>query len=83
MTMAYRFFLALVAVGAFANAAHAQGTVSEDQRIESEALGYALQYRVYTPAGYDGLSDLPTLYLADGQWYLAQGGYAAILDKLI
>lgn len=59
------------------------GTLSDNIRIESKKLGYALQYRVYTPNGYDNIENLPALYVTDGQWYLNQGQLHKELDKQI
>jgi enterochelin esterase-like enzyme len=59
------------------------GSVSQELRIESERLGYALQYRVYTPPGYADYSALPTIYVTDGQWYLGQGQMDQVLDNEI
>ena len=61
----------------------APGTLSDNQVIASEKLGYNLQYRVYTPAGYDDAGDLPTIYVADGQWYIDGGELPQLLDRLI
>ena len=60
----------------------AAGTLSDDIRIESTNLGYALQYRVYVPDAPPGQA-LPTLYVTDGSWYLEQGQMKALLDELI
>ncbi len=59
------------------------GTLSENLLIESEALGYKLQYRVYLPDGYESMTDLPVLYITDGQWYISDGGVPRVLDELI
>lgn len=61
----------------------AGGTLSPNIRIESKALDYALQYRVYVPEVAADVSDLPTIYLADGQWYLSNGKIVAVLDREI
>lgn len=61
----------------------AEGTLSDNQRIASAYLGYELQYRVYRPAGVSADDSLPTLYVTDGQGYLAQGGFKAVLDTAI
>ncbi len=61
----------------------ASGSLSANQRIESGALGYALQYRVYTPAGTENLKNLPTLYVTDGQWYISRGKMVKLLDREI
>ena len=63
--------------------AHAVGTLSDNIRIESKVLGYPLQYRVYTPEGVNISEKLPTIYLADGQWYLEPGDMKRILDEEI
>lgn len=59
------------------------GTLTENERIESEALGYKLQYRVYLPDGFESMSDLPVLYVTDGQWYISDGAMPRVLDRLI
>jgi len=64
--------------------AHAdEGSLSENQRISSAQLGYDLQYRVYKPADTAVDDSMPTLYVTDGQGYLAQGGFKAVLDEAI
>lgn len=60
----------------------AAGTLSDDIRIESKVLGYALQYRVYVPDAPAGEA-LPTLYVTDGAWYLDQGHMQDLLDEMI
>lgn len=60
----------------------AAGTLSENIRIESTTLGYALQYRVYVPDVPPGQA-LPTLYVTDGSWYLEDGKMQELLDELI
>jgi len=59
------------------------GSLSANQRIESNALGYALQYRVYTPAGLEGLANVPVLYMTDGQWYIDSGKMVKLLNREI
>lgn len=59
------------------------GTLSKNIRIESSKLGYALQYRVYVPAGIKDLSNLPTLYVTDGQSYISSGLMPKVLDRQI
>lgn len=58
------------------------GTLTDDIRIESKVLGYPLQYRVYAP-GTPPDKVLPTLYVTDGAWYLADGRMKDVLDELI
>ncbi|MGA9573643.1 MAG: alpha/beta hydrolase-fold protein [Lysobacterales bacterium] len=60
-----------------------EGVLGENQRIFSTHLGYELQYRVYKPAGTTAGASLPTLYVTDGQSYLAQGNFKAVLDDAI
>ena len=61
------------------------GTLSGNIRISSAKLGYAVNYRVYTPAGYDTLSGLPVLYLTDGHEYADDrlGSTRIVLDNSI
>ena len=64
--------------------AFAEGsTLSDNQRIFSSHLGYELQYRIYSPAETSAENELPTLYVTDGQGYLAQGDFKAVLDTAI
>ena len=60
-----------------------QGTLSDNQTIQSRTLGYKLQYRVYLPDGYDDALNLPVLYVTDGQWYIDRGEVPQVLDQLI
>jgi enterochelin esterase family protein len=60
-----------------------QGALSEDIALASASLGYDVNYRVYTPAGYEKLSRLPVIYVTDGQDYLEFGRMATVLDNLI
>ena len=62
-------------------AADLQGSLSDNQIITSEALGYDLQFRVYEPSGQHDA--LPVLYVADGQWYIEPGELPFVLDELI
>jgi enterochelin esterase family protein len=61
------------------------GTLSDDQPIASRNLGYMVNYRVYTPAGYEALDRLPVLYVLDGQDFMNPRGGAEpiILDNLL
>ena len=63
----------------------AQGQLSEPLTIRSRALGYDVQYQVYTPAGYETLQDLPVIYATDGQEYAHpdMGALPIVLDNLI
>lgn len=62
-----------------------KGTLGPNVRHTSSALGYDVQYRVYTPAGYDALDALPVLYVTDGHEYAPNhlGGLVSTLDNLI
>ena len=71
----------LLTFAAFAVAG--EGALSDNQRISSTHLGYELQYRIYRPAETSADDSLPTLYVTDGQWYLAQGNFKAVLDTTI
>jgi enterochelin esterase family protein len=63
----------------------APGQLSEPLVIRTRALGYDVQYQVYTPAGYETLQDLPVVYATDGQDYAHpdMGALPAVLDNLI
>ena len=61
----------------------ADGTLSDNQRIASEVLGYDLQYRVYTPAKVEADDGLPVLYVTDGQSYIERGDMHRVVDELI
>lgn len=62
-----------------------KGTLSNNILKYSSNLGYSCQYRVYTPAGYSVLSNLSTIYVADGQNYIddSMGKMVVVLDNLI
>jgi enterochelin esterase family protein len=64
-----------------------RGTLGGDVAISSEKLGYAVNVRVYTPAGFDpaAAKRLPVLYVTDGSDYLNDdmGGAVVTLDNLI
>ncbi|TNE67923.1 MAG: esterase family protein [Alphaproteobacteria bacterium] len=75
--------LVLLAFIMMAPAAQAGGTLSDNIRIDSQVLGYALQYRVYRPETVADATTLRTLYVTDGHWYLGDGGMVAILDEQI
>ena len=61
----------------------ADGKLSDNIRIFSDSLGYDLQYRVYEPEGMRRNSELPALYITDGQWYISRGELPALLDREI
>jgi enterochelin esterase family protein len=62
-----------------------RGTLSDNQIIASSHLGYDLQYKVYTPFGYDALSNLPVIYVTDGHEYADPllGAMLIVMDNLI
>lgn len=62
-----------------------KGSISAHKFIDSKKLGYKIQYRVYTPSGYEKFRDLPVLYTTDGQEYSDQqlGAVPTVLDNLI
>lgn len=63
----------------------AAGSLTPDLTLDSRALGYEVNYRVYTPSGYAGLDHLPVLYVLDGNDFVDErmGALASILDNLI
>ncbi len=64
-----------------------RGTLSKNILIQStpENLNYNVQYKVYTPYGYEGLSNLPVIYVTDGHEYAddEKGSMIIVLDNLI
>ena len=77
--MRYSFALLLL----FTGTAIAGGSLSPDIRISSTALGYDLQYRVYTPEGVETEKELPVLFITDGPAYIQRGHVPKVLDRLI
>jgi len=77
------FVLLIAFVASLPVFANGKGTLSSNQIIHSKYLNYKLQYRVYLPADYKSLSDLPVLYIADGQWYVQRGKVHTLMDKMI
>lgn len=63
----------------------APGSLTQNAELSSKNLGYALNYRVYTPASYAQLSNLPVIYVTDGQEYADErmGAMIHVLDNLI
>ncbi len=64
-----------------------RGQVSNTISIVSSAanLGYSVQYKVYTPFGYENLAQLPVMYVTDGHEYSDDklGAMVIVLDNLI
>lgn len=64
-----------------------RGTLTSNITTSSSNLGYNVNYRVYTPAGYDTeqLTNLPVVYVTDGHEYSADhlGSMVVVLDNLI
>jgi enterochelin esterase family protein len=65
----------------------ARGNFSANVKFASAQLGYDVNYRVYTPAGYAAqqLHNLPVVYVTDGHEYAADhlGSMVVVLDNLI
>jgi enterochelin esterase-like enzyme len=62
------------------------GALTGDLTIASQKLGYDVNYRVYTPAGYAPdkvTAGLAVIYVTDGQDFLQFGRMQVILDNLI
>ncbi len=61
------------------------GTLTAGLSIASQALGYTVNYWVYAPAGYEGLEQLPVLYVLDGNDFVDErmGALPNVLDNLI
>ena len=62
----------------------AKGSMSEWTAINSGKLGYAVNYAVYQPAGFDEISNMNVIYVTDGQEYSADelGAMVNVLDNL-
>ena len=75
--------LLLVAQFIACSALASEGTLGANQRISSVHLGYDLQYRIYRPPLVSADENLPSLYVTDGQMYLQQGNFKAVLDSAI
>jgi len=62
----------------------AEGTI-DSFTIQSAQLNYKVAYKVYTPAAYENLNNLPVLYVTDGQEYGDEklGNIFTITDNLI
>ena len=62
-----------------------EGKVSEDVILKSEALGYEVGYKVFTPYNYNKLESFSSLYVLDGQEYShpLMGNMYATLNNLI
>lgn len=64
-----------------------RGSLGPDVLISSARLGYGVNYRAYTPAGYadTNLQNLPVVYVTDGHEYAADylGSMVVVLDNLI
>lgn len=64
----------------------ARGTLGPNVRYASTALGYDVQYRVWTPDRYNpDIDELPALYVTDGHEYADDrlGAMLVALDNLI
>jgi enterochelin esterase-like enzyme len=65
--------------------AAASGKITDDLLFYSNALGYQVMYKIYTPAGYENMTNLPIMYVTDGYEYLhpKMGNMSIVLDNLI
>ena len=61
------------------------GTVTKALSIDSKALGYTVNYWVYTPVGYKNLDRLPVIYALDGNDFKDErmGALPNVLDNMI
>ncbi len=64
-----------------------RGILSDNIQIQSNAenLNYSVQYKVYTPFGYESMDNLPVIYVTDGHEYSddEKGAMVIVLDNLI
>lgn len=64
-----------------------RGTLSGNHLIFSSVqnLSYDVQYKVYTPFGYESLENLPVIFVTDGHEYAGDdyGAMVIVLDNLI
>ena len=62
-----------------------RGTLSPARTVERAGYPHPVTYRVWTPAGYDALDGLATLYVTDGHEYADPrlGALPTVLDNLI
>ena len=63
----------------------ARGVLSPPVTFQSAAYGAPVVYRVYTPAGYERLANLPVIYVTDGHEYADDrlGALRVVLDNLV
>lgn len=83
--MSFRYLKAVVVAAALCGmpASVDASVLSENFRINSQYMGYDLQYRVYTPPGVEAGRKYPVLLITDGQWFIRQGAMVEMLDRLI
>lgn len=62
-----------------------RGRLSDNFLVNSEKLGYSVNYRIYTPYNYAGIENLPVIYVTDGHEYAddEKGAMLTVLDNLI
>ena len=62
-----------------------RGRLSENNLIDSEKLGYSVNYQVYIPYNYASCENLPVIYVTDGHEYAddEKGAMIIVLDNLI
>jgi enterochelin esterase-like enzyme len=61
------------------------GSMGPPAALGSANLGYTVNYQVYTPAHYEGLGQLPVIYVTDAHEYAdpRMGNMPTVLDNLI
>jgi enterochelin esterase-like enzyme len=79
--MKIRHFLIplVLLLSSYAESTLAKGTLKGPYRIDSQVLGYELQYWVYLPERVE--KPLPELYVTDGNAFLAAGRLEDVLDR--
>jgi enterochelin esterase family protein len=62
-----------------------RGVLSDPITLDSAAMGYAINYQVYTPPGVADLANLPAMYVTDGSDFSHpdMGGMPAVFDNLL
>jgi enterochelin esterase-like enzyme len=61
----------------------AKGQLTSNIEIDSQALGYKLQYRVYTPDENLKKAEMPVLFVTDGPGYINRGRMNKVADRLL
>lgn len=66
-----------------AYAATPEYQLSDNIRIQSQALGYTLQYRVLAPVDAGAYQNLPIIFVTDGENYLQQLNFDHVIMSMI